>query len=82
MSILAPLTDNPNSPDEDGETPILLAARYGNREIIKVLAPLTNNPNAPNRDGESPILLAAFNDYVYRYCWNLIPFDKQSQFSG
>ena len=41
VKILAPLTDNPNAPNEDGETPIHEAAFYGHTELVKILAPLT-----------------------------------------
>ena len=59
LKILAPLTDNPNAPDEDGKTPIHWAANRGHTEIVKILAPLTNHPNAPNEDGDTPIHHAA-----------------------
>ena len=48
VKILAPLTDNPNAPDEYGRTPILWAAVHGHKDIVIFLASLTNNPNAPN----------------------------------
>ena len=48
------MTDNPNSPDGNAETPIFVAAIMGHTEIVKFLAPLTDNPNAPNRDGKTP----------------------------
>ena len=56
---LVPLTDNPNAPNENGVTPIYMAAHIGNTEIVKILAPLTANPNAPDKDGDTPILWAA-----------------------
>ena len=39
VQILASLTDNPNAPDKDGNTPNYLAAINGNTEIVKILAP-------------------------------------------
>ena len=54
VKILAPLTDNPNAPDEYGATPIFWAAFYGYTEIVKILVPLTDNPNAPNKHGKTP----------------------------
>ena len=51
FKILAPLTDNPNAPDEGGRTPIYKAAMNGHTEIVKILAPLTENPNAPDEYG-------------------------------
>ena len=53
VQILAPLTDNNN-------TPINLAALAGCKEIVKILAPLMDNPNAPNINGETPIYIAAW----------------------
>ena len=46
VQILAPLTDNPNAPNKNGETPIIWAARYGHTENVKILVPLTDNPNS------------------------------------
>ena len=54
VKILAPLTDNPNAPDEYGETPIIMATCLGHTEIVKILAPLTDNPNASNKYGMTP----------------------------
>ena len=45
VKILAPLTDNPNASDEDGQTPMYWAAHKGHTKIVKILTPLTNNPN-------------------------------------
>ena len=64
VKILAPLTDNPNAPNEDGETPIYCAARKGYTEIVKFLAPLTDNPNAPDVWGNTPIHRAASNGHT------------------
>ena len=64
VKILAPLTDNPNAEDENGRTPIYLAACDGNTEIVKILAPLTDNPNAPNNIGATPIFEAAYNGHT------------------
>ena len=58
VKILAPLTDNPNAPDEYGETPIIMATCRGYTEIVKILAPLTDNPNASNKYGMTPISIA------------------------
>ena len=59
VKILAPLTDNPNTPNAYGSTPIHEAANNGYTEIIKILAPLTNNPNSPDKYGETPLHAAA-----------------------
>ena len=58
VKCLAPLTENPNAPDQEGKTPIYLAAQFGHTEIVKFLAPLTENPNAPDNDGKTPIEIA------------------------
>ena len=44
VRILAHLTDNPNAPDENGRTPIYLAASNGHAEIVKILVQWTDNP--------------------------------------
>ena len=61
VKILAPLIDNPNAPDKNGDTPIIQAAFHGNTVIIKILVPLTDNPNAPNNWGSTPIHFAALD---------------------
>ena len=58
VKVLAPLTENPNAPDEIGYTPIHWAAFMGHTEIIKILAPLTDNPNAPGKNGRTPFDIA------------------------
>ena len=62
VKILASLTDNPNAPDKNGNTPIHWAAMYGHPEIVKILAPLTltDNPNGPNNAGYTPIYCAEY----------------------
>ena len=64
LKILARLTDNPNAPDKDGDTPICKAARSGCTEIIKILAPLSENPNAPDRNEVSPIFYATLSGHT------------------
>ena len=54
VGLLAPLTDNPNVPDEKGWTPIHSAAVFGHTKIVKILAPLADNPNTPDNDGNTP----------------------------
>ena len=58
VKILAPLTDNPNDPNNSGETPIYRAACNGHREIVQILVPLTDNPNAPSKYGGTPFQVA------------------------
>ena len=52
------MTDNPNAPYKNGDTPIHKASSFGYAEIIKILAPLTQNPNAPNKEGRTPFDIA------------------------
>ena len=59
VKIYAPLMVNPNAADENGDTPIHMAAYHGHTEIVKIMAPLTDNPNAPNNIRETPIYWAA-----------------------
>ena len=59
VKVLAPLTENPNAPNENGVTPIHRAAYHGYSEIVKILVPLTDNPNAPDVNGRTPIYCAA-----------------------
>ena len=60
VKIFAPLTDNPNAPNNNGYTPIIWAACNGHTEIVTILAPFTDNPNAANEHGWTPIHEAAF----------------------
>ena len=39
VKIMAPLTENPNAPDEYGITPIYWAEHNGHSEIVKILTP-------------------------------------------
>ena len=64
VEILAPLTDNPNAPDENGRAPIYWAAKSGHTEIVKIMAPLTDNPNSTDKNGQSPIFWAAHNGHT------------------
>ena len=64
VKILAPLTDNPNDPAEDGDTPIYWAACNGHTEIIKILITFTDNPNTPDNDGWTPIYWSALNGHT------------------
>ena len=59
------MTDNPNEPDIDGNTPIYLAARRGHTEIVKFLSPLIENPNKLGNNGETAIHAAARKGYIY-----------------
>ena len=64
VTILAPLTNNPNAPDDKGYTPIHWAAKNGHTEIVNILAPLTENPNTPDNSGKTPIYWAAYKGHT------------------
>ena len=49
------MTDNPNAPDEYGNTPIYLAASWGYTEIIRILAPLSDDPYVPDESKNEEI---------------------------
>ena len=66
VKILAPLTDNPNAPNNRGETPIYWAAKNGYIEIVKILAPLADKLNAPNNNGDTPNSVAE-NSEIQRF---------------
>ena len=62
--------DNPNAPNNDGDTlthwaayhgdtPTHWAAYHGHTKIVKILAPVIDHPNAPDKDGITPIHAAA-----------------------
>ena len=59
VKILAPLTENPNSPSKTGMTPIHWAADCGHIDVIKILTSLTENPNPSGESGYNPIFRAA-----------------------
>ena len=58
VKYLASVVKNPNVADQDGDTPMHLAARLGYIEIVKCLAEKVKDPNPPNTDGETPIDIA------------------------
>ena len=52
---MAPLSRYPNTPNDNGWTPIHRASLHGHAEIVKILAPLTDIPNFPDNQGVRPI---------------------------
>ena len=51
--------------DSDGSTPLLLAIKCNNIEVVKRLLPTKPDINKRNRHNETPIYIAALNDHAY-----------------
>ena len=58
MKLLMKSTDNPNAPDNNGVTPIFVAAQNNHIEIVKILMKATDNPNAAMNNGSTPMSIA------------------------
>ncbi len=50
---------NPNFADKNGNTPLIVAAAYGNAEILQILLDMKVDVNAVDRDGYSALFYAA-----------------------
>jgi ankyrin repeat protein len=57
------LTDFSDVPDSHESTPLLLAIKCNNIEVINVLLPAKPDVNKRNRRNESPLHVAALNDH-------------------
>jgi cytohesin len=55
---------NPNTKDNDGQTPLHKAAQEGHVEIVKLLLERGANPNTKNNDGQTPLHWAALSSRV------------------
>lgn len=44
--------------DTDGRTPLLVACKEGNIEVIKILLEAAANVNQPSKDGRTPLMEA------------------------
>ena len=64
VKLLMNYDENPNSPSNDGSTPIQMAAWDNHIEIVKLLMKSTGNLNAPMNDGTTPIFIAAQNNHI------------------
>ena len=58
VQVLAHLSDSPNAPGHNGNTPIYQATLNEHTEVVRILASLTDNPNAACHKGRTPIYLA------------------------
>ena len=56
---MAPISDDPNTPDPQGWNPIQRAVLMGYSRVVEILAPLCDYPNAPDPMGKTPIQRAA-----------------------
>ena len=54
----------PNSPDEYGITPILLASQNGHIGVVKLLTAISDNIHLPSDKGRTPIHQAAKNGHI------------------
>ena len=52
---------DPNARNEDGDTPLHIAAWNGQTEAIAALLDAGADPNARNEDGDTPLHIAAWN---------------------
>ncbi|XP_028391726.1 transient receptor potential cation channel subfamily A member 1 homolog isoform X2 [Dendronephthya gigantea] len=58
------LNDFSDIPDSHGSSPLLLAIKRNNMEVVKVLLDREPDVNKRNKHNESPILVAALNDHA------------------
>ena len=59
---MAPLTKTPNHPDENGRTPIHIAASVGQADIVKLLLDVGAAVDEKNDDGDTALHLSAWQD--------------------
>ena len=50
---------NPNTCDEDGDTPLIVAVSWGHADIVRTLIAAGADPDLPNNEGETPLVRAA-----------------------
>jgi hypothetical protein len=55
---------NTEMEEEDGWTPLFIAAQYGDDQIVKLLLKAGANPNKTDNDGATPLSAAAEEDHV------------------
>ena len=74
VKYLVTLTDTPMVPNNDGQTPIFIAAAFGHLQVVKFLVGLTESPNTPDNNGTTPIEIAR----TYRHFETAKFLEKQS----
>jgi hypothetical protein len=62
-----------NAPDNNGSTPVALAAHRGHVDAIKALVDVGANVHTPDNDGDTPLLIAAHQGQkkVIKLLWKL-----------
>jgi ankyrin repeat protein len=55
---------DPNAKDNDGKTPLHIAAYWDSVEIVKILLERGADPNAKDNDGKTPLYWATFKGRV------------------
>jgi hypothetical protein len=53
-----------NTPDNDGATPVFIAAQEGQKEVVRTLAMLKANVETPRNDDATPVFAAAQNGHA------------------
>ena len=65
MKMLLRRDINPNKPDKDGKTPLLVAARDGHEGVVKLILGRDEvNPDKPDGHGRTPLWWAAENGHA------------------
>ena len=71
------IAQNPNAPNNNGATPIFVAAQENHIEVMKLLMNATDNPNAPRNNRNTPIFMAALKNnleivqLLFAACFNI-----------
>jgi ankyrin repeat protein len=73
--LLAQQGANLNALDDEGNTPVFVAAENGHVDIIGILVKHEADLNTAMSDGCTPVFLAAHNDYVDIVRVLQLPFD-------
>ena len=59
VRFLASKTEQPNIPDDEGDTPLMMAIESGSKQIVKILLELNADPCIPNEAQNYPMHIAA-----------------------
>lgn len=78
MRLLIKQNTDVNLQDLDGETALMLAARYGNIEVVKLLLQLGADPFMKNKDGKRALQLAK-HSWVYHFNFNRVSREQEKK---